>query len=1364
MVDDREMEGHLAVSDLNESMSEESAERSRHLAELKDECDSLKLKVTEAETKRDEYATKLADATQRLLTNTTEVFKLRNDLKLRDENIGTLQKESYDHQRRADEAAKVAKDLRDLTATEGVRLNNEIRQVMQENKVLKEDNKKVTDEIKELKEAAKTIAEQGARWEHEAHLLDEKVTVLELKDKEWQQTVHQKTQEIIRLNTELINMTQTAMTREDEVTRTKNQLKAAAEEYTTLERDVTQLAEHIKRMENDTEKVIQEKTFQLHQHMLKVNEENQNLKTEKEEFQLKVRRLEDENKALNMSNKHKDEQLLQYGVRTATVESPPPSYKASTPIRMEGEYGYDTSYGEGSTSSAGTAQNEPGTVQGGYYGDQGYYVYHDPGQQMNYQDTVSWVHHGSPAGTQYSGQVTGTPYQPYPGSYTPPSGPSQMIMGPARMLMPPPQQTTPSRFTGQGGFGGMMGSPKETRHLEIHPPAQEGGAGETEEAQGTSANVTETGGARRSLQRVLEIAQGSHEHLQCDEPNCAHCNPPGDDEPESEDDNPPEEEGSDEETTDKHKKPSKVKPSKVKPRKAPRLEEAMNRDKVKKGDFLKKRREEEEKKKRQEEEDKKKKSGDESDSTSTGKKKREGSKKRDEPASHDVEILDESVGEVEERSSTPTKSKKVIQSATAEPSKPKGKVIAVKQVVPIVISASTPKERKDKQIREKAKRETSRESEASEVSLPSTSTVSARSHADSKTTRSRTTEPRSLAEALDKRQKAKSEPVKTKGKVKTAIKVDAMAMINYTEPDGESELDFTSDEEFDGSDDDNLTTVDEIINAYNGAEKNFTRIRTASVTAKFKAGLKTYLKKQSRSFTKRKFDVVLEFARSAGKLIQKHPNFSYKAKLFRPASSDKALTTPNEAVPMRVERAIAGMTSPLGSTSHRISQYINAVWNDGNGMIKEIDTATERVLPKLIKQNVLATTNANKGHPIRYTRVGLIPPERQIHCHMSDSQDTEKVIVPSSGDPSTPILDQIAQKTAEEDAAARLKSQAPKVPRKKGPMDSESGSDDDTTITAPSGPATEKDEQSKGQKTSGTTAEVQPKGHETSDKREKEKVMLPMDKAAAEAEADSARQVFHKSLFIPLKEVFEKERSKSVGDLKGQETLPQEEKKTAEPKSAGSSSGSLAKLRIDETATADPTDSTSSQKSSDTPVKEATDYTLGPALDVNNRTWKEVQNTLQMVREGELLGPELKRQVAENSKGRSSLNMTERVLKRAYKEGKLGCKYNKDNKVIYYLPKQGRERTPRLPMALEAWKIAITDVALDAIGGTNGASWGDLSNFMAVHYELGELNIEKDKEWIKNAVEALIADEAVHINSDGRIDFPPLPPPEKEAE
>ncbi|XP_055351456.1 golgin subfamily A member 6-like protein 26 [Paramacrobiotus metropolitanus] len=766
MVDDREMEGHLAVSELNESMSEESAERSRHLAELKDECDLLKLKVTEAETKRDEYATKLADATQRLLTNTTEVFKLRNDLKLRDESIGTLQKESYDHQRRADEAAKVAKDLRDLTATEGVRLNNEIRQVMQENKVLKEDNKKVTDEIKELKEAAKTIAEQGAMWEHEAHLLDEKVTVLELKDKEWQQTVHQKTQEIIRLNTELIDMTQTAMTREDEVTRTKNQLKAAAEEYTTLERDVTQLAEHIKRMENDTEKVIQEKTFQLHQHMLKVNEENQNLKTEKEEFQLKVRRLEDENKALNMSNKHKNEQLLQYGVRTATVESPPPSYR-SVKAEREGEKGKEDK---------------------------------EPPSESN----------------------------------------------------PHMSRGDPSQFPS---------------HFETNVFMDEG--------------------------------------------------------------------------------------------------------------------------------------------------------RRDRPSSR-----------------------------------------------------------------------------------------------------------------------------------------------------------------------------------------------------------------------------------------QERPRKSRYGKAKRNQNNDESS---EEEEDQRAEDTTAQLTKALNS---------------------------------MARKNTLVTFDGSRDAVNGWTQLVR---DTQRTYHLTDDQ----------------ILIEIASAV-------------------KGPAKTWFEGEREIALQ---------------EETEYTITEWMAKFKDEYGDRDEEVLGL--------------REAM---------EVLEKERSKSVGDLKGQETLPQEEKKTAEPKSAGSSSRSLAKLRIDETATADPTDSTSSQKSSDTPAKEATDYTLGPALDVNNRTWKEVQNTLQMVREGELLGPELKRQVAENSKGRSSLNMTERVLKRAYKEGKLGCKYNKDNKVIYYLPEQGRERTPRLPMVLEAWKIAIKDVALDAIGGTNGASWGDLSNFMAVHYELGELNIEKDKEWIKNAVEALIADEAVHINSDGRIDFPPLPPPEKEAE
>ncbi|XP_055354660.1 uncharacterized protein LOC129600229 [Paramacrobiotus metropolitanus] len=802
-----------------------------------------------------------------------------------------------------------------------------------------------------------------------------------------------------------------------------------------------------------------------------------------------------------------------------------------------------------------------------------------------------------------------------------------------------------------------QGQTKETPHLEGQAldPAQEGGAGEMAEA-----SVAEKAGTE-STRRPSELDESEEEEANDDSAE----------EQTDEDDDRAEE-------PEEDKQPPKVV---VKPRKAAKLEEAMNREKVKKGEFLKK---------RKEEEDKKKKSGDESESTSARKKKGD-RKKKDEPSSHDVEILNESVGEAEERSSVPIIPKKfVIESATSkskvtepEPSTSKGKVIAVKQIVPVVISASTPKERREKGMREKAKRETSRESEASEVSLPSTSTVSTRSHMDPKTIRPRTAEPGSLAEALERGKKAKSEPAKLKKKGKEAMKIDALAMANYIEPDGESELDYSGDEaEFEDPDSDNMTTIDEIIDAFNGAEKHFTRVRTTSVTSKFRTGLKKYLRKDKhRSFTKQKFDVVLEYARNAGKLLQKHPNFAYKAKLFRPSSSDKSLTTPNEDTSMRVERAVAGMTSPLGSTSHRISQYINAVWNDGKGLIKEIDTATERVLPRMIKQNILSTTNAHKGYPIRYTRVGLIPPEKQVHCHMSESQEMDKV--PSSGDLTTPILNRIAQLTAEEETV-RIKAQAPKVSKKKGPMDTESEeSDDDKSAQTPLEPATEKP---KGQETSGTeTEETQPKGHGTSEKREKEKVMLPMDKAAAEAEAASARQVYQKSLFTPLKEAFEKERPKSADEVGGHETLPQKEK-ADEPKSAQSSSGSMARLRIDEMERTEATDSAiSPQKTenSGTKTKEPTDYTLGAPLDVNNRTWNEVQAAIQITREHEMLGTELKRQVAENSKGRSSLSMSERVLKRAYKEGKLGCKYNKDNKVIYYLPKQGTDRTPRLKMELE---------------------------------------------------------------------------------
>ncbi|XP_055340237.1 uncharacterized protein LOC129589486 [Paramacrobiotus metropolitanus] len=256
IADDREMEGYIAVNELNESMSEETAERSRHIAELKDQCDELRKKADEAEAKRDEYANKLAEATKRLTAVNKDIFKLRDDLKLKDENIETLQKESADHQKRADDAVKVAHDLRDLLATEGQRLKDEIRQVTEENA--------------QLKEAGEKAAEWGQRWEDEARRLDTKVTKVEVESKEHQKKIRELTDENIKLNTELVDMTQTVMTHQDEVTRSRTHLKSAADAYAQLEQQMNQLIDQNKARETD-EKELNAETIQRQNfaHMLK---------------------------------------------------------------------------------------------------------------------------------------------------------------------------------------------------------------------------------------------------------------------------------------------------------------------------------------------------------------------------------------------------------------------------------------------------------------------------------------------------------------------------------------------------------------------------------------------------------------------------------------------------------------------------------------------------------------------------------------------------------------------------------------------------------------------------------------------------------------------------------------------------------------------------------------------------------------------------------------------------------------------------------------------------------------------------------------------------------------------------------------
>ncbi|XP_055328664.1 uncharacterized protein LOC129581549 [Paramacrobiotus metropolitanus] len=320
IADDREMEGYIAVNELNESMSEETAKRSRHMAKLKDQCDELPVNK--------------------------DMFKLKDDLKLRDENIETLQKESADHQKRADDALKVAQDLRELLATEG--------------ELLKEDINKVTEENEQLKEAGQRAAECGQRWEDEARRLDTKVTKVELESKEHQKKIRELTDENIKLNTELVDMTQTAMTHQYEITQSRKQLKVAADAYAQLEQQMNQLIEQIRQRETD-EKELNEETIQRQNfaHMLK--QERDQLRTENEQLTFRIKRLEDENRGLQVTNKHREELLLQRGsAKRDTADTPPPSHSKAQeaggsfhfemPLRTGGGTGGLKTEGDGETT------------------------------------------------------------------------------------------------------------------------------------------------------------------------------------------------------------------------------------------------------------------------------------------------------------------------------------------------------------------------------------------------------------------------------------------------------------------------------------------------------------------------------------------------------------------------------------------------------------------------------------------------------------------------------------------------------------------------------------------------------------------------------------------------------------------------------------------------------------------------------------------------------------------------------------------------------------------------------------------------------------------------------------------------------
>ncbi|XP_055329859.1 calponin homology domain-containing protein DDB_G0272472-like [Paramacrobiotus metropolitanus] len=197
MVDDKDMEGILAVEDLNNSLSEESAEGSREIAELKNERDLLQSKVNEAEKKRDECLANATKFTGKVSSLTADISKLRDDLKSREDNIKTLQTELQERKRKQNEVEgqrdQAAKGLLELAETTKIEL------------------KRLSDEIDSQKKEVK-------KWSTSAQQSDERVTVLGVQNREGQLKTENQKEEIAKLSNELVEMATSVMEKDDKIT------------------------------------------------------------------------------------------------------------------------------------------------------------------------------------------------------------------------------------------------------------------------------------------------------------------------------------------------------------------------------------------------------------------------------------------------------------------------------------------------------------------------------------------------------------------------------------------------------------------------------------------------------------------------------------------------------------------------------------------------------------------------------------------------------------------------------------------------------------------------------------------------------------------------------------------------------------------------------------------------------------------------------------------------------------------------------------------------------------------------------------------------------------------------------------------
>ncbi|XP_055339375.1 rootletin-like [Paramacrobiotus metropolitanus] len=320
MVEDRDAEGILTAEDYG--LSEEAAERSREIAELKKERDLLQLKVKEAEKKRDESLSNATKFTGKVASLTADISKLKDDLKSREENIKTLQmdlqdktKKQHKAESQRDQAAKELLELAEKTKTEFKRLNDEA-----------ENQKK-----------------EAKKWLKEAQRCDERVTVLEVAYKEGQKENEKQKAEITKLSDELVELATIVMEKDDKI----KELETVKEECEARGRTLAHRADRITCLEAEAEilnaakmdldKTLDNRASTILEQMRMVTEANKDyekLRKDANEFLKEFRQIESQNKtlqeeikALKNSAKAKEEEMTQRSPKgPKRIESPPPGY------------------------------------------------------------------------------------------------------------------------------------------------------------------------------------------------------------------------------------------------------------------------------------------------------------------------------------------------------------------------------------------------------------------------------------------------------------------------------------------------------------------------------------------------------------------------------------------------------------------------------------------------------------------------------------------------------------------------------------------------------------------------------------------------------------------------------------------------------------------------------------------------------------------------------------------------------------------------------------------------------------------------------------------------------------------------------